>query len=66
MSFKDKENTQIKVIIEKQNTLHVLKSEFLKITFCVYIHDNIFDVLALHKLAETIKEQYGKEYRNNV
>ena len=70
MSFKGKENKELKVIIEpvgnrETEYLAYYESEFLKATFSVYIHDNIFGALALNKFAEMIKGQYGKEYRNN-
>ena len=69
MSFKDKENREIKIIIEpivnrETEYLAYYESKFLKATFSVYIHDNIFGALALNKFAEMIKEQYYNEYRN--
>ena len=69
MSFRDNENKELKIIIKSMDNRETeyfayYESEFLKATFSVYIHDNIFGALALNKFAEMIKEQYGKEYRN--
>ena len=41
------------------------QSDLLQATFSVYINDNIFGALALHKFAEMIRISYGKNYKTD-
>ena len=60
----------IKIIIKsvdnkKGEHIAYYKSDLMQATFSVYINDNIFGALALHKFAEMIRISYGKNYKTD-
>ena len=60
----------IRIVIEsvdnrKGEHLAYYKSDLMQATFSVYINDNIFGALALHKFAEMIRISYGKNYKTD-
>ena len=65
-----KEVRNIRIVIKsvdnrKGEHIAYYKSDLMQATFSVYINDNIFGALALHKFAEMIRISYGKNYKTD-
>ena len=74
MNFKGVGNTEevrnIRIIIKsvdnrKGEHIAYYKSDLMQATFSVYINDNIFGALALHRFAEMIRVSWGKNYKTD-